>query len=61
MSKTEAQRFSSAYLGFCIFYAVVLLLWGHLDGDPWLQQLAWLVFVPHVFFSLFAYTGTHHK
>ena len=47
MSRTQAHQASNNYVGLCVFYAAVIGSWGHYGGDLYLQQLAWLLFIPH--------------
>jgi len=55
MNKTQAHQASNNYVSFCVFYAIVIGLWGHCEGDAYLQQLAWLLLIPHAALGTFAW------
>ena len=61
MSNAGWLKFTSHYFSFTLFYAIVLVVFGHTGGDEWIQQFAWIFWVPHAILSLFLYSDARHN
>lgn len=61
MSGREWKSFTAQYFTFTLFYAVVLVIFGYTSGDAWIQQFAWIFWVPHAVLSFFLYSDARHN